>query len=52
VIYLGCLPLGWWSYQRHQQADAALAATPAAADDRPVRPREADEEHERPARLN
>jgi CDP-diacylglycerol--serine O-phosphatidyltransferase len=51
VIYLACLPLGWWSHQRYQQADAALAAAPAAADDRP-RPRQAEEEHERPARLN
>jgi len=52
VIYLACLPLGWWSHQRYQQADAALAAAPAAADDRPARPRQAEEEHERPARLN
>jgi CDP-diacylglycerol---serine O-phosphatidyltransferase len=51
VIYLACLPLGWWSHQRYQQADAALAVAPAAADDRP-RPRQAEEEHERPARLN
>jgi CDP-diacylglycerol--serine O-phosphatidyltransferase len=52
VIYLACLPLGWWSYQRYQQADAALAAAPAAADDRPARPHQSDEKHERPARLN
>jgi CDP-diacylglycerol--serine O-phosphatidyltransferase len=52
VIYLACLPLGWWLHQRHEQADTALAAVPAAGDDRPVRPRETDEERERPARLN
>jgi CDP-diacylglycerol--serine O-phosphatidyltransferase len=52
VVYLACLPLGWWSHQRYSQADAALAATPAAGDDRPARPREADEQHERPARFN
>jgi CDP-diacylglycerol--serine O-phosphatidyltransferase len=52
VVYLACLPLGWWSRQRYLQADAALAAAPAAGDDMPVRPREADEKPERPARLN
>jgi len=52
VIYLACLPLGWWSHQRYQQADTVLAAAPAAGDDRPVRPREADEHDQRPARLN
>jgi CDP-diacylglycerol--serine O-phosphatidyltransferase len=51
VAYLAGLPLGWWSYQRYLQADAALAAAPAAGSDRPVPPqREADDE--RPARLN
>jgi hypothetical protein len=52
VIYLACLPLGWWSQQRYSQADAALAATPAAGDDRRAHPREVEEQHERPARLN
>jgi CDP-diacylglycerol--serine O-phosphatidyltransferase len=52
VVYLGCLPLGWWSRQRYQQADAALEAVPAVGGDQPMRPREADEEHERPTRLN
>ncbi|MGB9368093.1 MAG: phosphatidylcholine/phosphatidylserine synthase [Xanthobacteraceae bacterium] len=52
VVYLACLPLGWWSRQRYLQADAALAAAPAAGDDMPVRPREADEKPEHPARLN
>jgi CDP-diacylglycerol--serine O-phosphatidyltransferase len=51
VVYLACLPLGWWSRQRYLQADAVLAAAPAAGSDRPVPPqREADDE--RPARLN
>lgn len=52
VIYLACLPLGWWSYQRYQQADAALAAAPVVGGDTPVQPRDAEEKHERPARLN
>jgi len=52
VVYLACLPLGWWSYQRYQQADAALAAAPATGSDAPTRPRHADEKPERPARLN
>src|SRR3954464_7489362 len=52
VVYLACLPLGWWSQQRYRQADAALAVAPAAGSDKPVRPRDADETHERPARLN
>jgi len=52
VVYLACLPLGWWSQQRYRHADAALAAAPAAGGDRPTHPHEADDEHERPARLN
>ena len=52
IIYLACLPLGWWSRQRYQLADAALAVAPAAGDDRPAPPREAEEKAERPARLN
>ncbi|MEJ0076122.1 MAG: phosphatidylcholine/phosphatidylserine synthase [Alphaproteobacteria bacterium] len=52
VAYLACLPLGWWLQQRHLQADAALAAVPAAGDDRPVRPPEVDAKHDRPPRLN
>ena len=51
VVYLGCLPLGWWSYQRYQQQDVALTAAPPAGGDQPMRPAsEADDE--RPARLN
>src|SRR5437868_9330878 len=46
VVYLGCLPLGWWSRQRYQQADAALEAVPAVGGDQPMRPREAYDEHD------
>ncbi len=52
LLYIVCLPLGWWSRQRYLQADAALAVAPAAGSDQPVPPREADEKPERPARLN
>ena len=31
LVYLACLPLGWFSYQRHKQADAAAASASAAA---------------------
>jgi CDP-diacylglycerol--serine O-phosphatidyltransferase len=54
LLYLACLPLGWTSYQRHLQADAAAAASvaqPAPAPDatHPLPPQSGDE---RPARLN
>ena len=53
VIYLACLPLGWFSYQRYLQADAAARRGRAAAGsdhaDPPPRNRRDDE---RPARLN
>ena len=26
LAYLGCLPLGWWSYREYQRKDAAVAA--------------------------
>ena len=52
IVYLACLPLGWWSRQRYQQADAALEAVPSVGGDQPMRPRETDDKHERPARLN
>jgi CDP-diacylglycerol---serine O-phosphatidyltransferase len=28
VVYLACLPLGWWSYREYQRKDAAAAAAP------------------------
>ena len=31
IVYLACLPLGWFSYQRYKQADAAAASASAAA---------------------
>jgi CDP-diacylglycerol---serine O-phosphatidyltransferase len=59
IVYLGCLPFGWFSYQRYQRADAeaaARAATPApAAADRSTPaapPGDASDDDERPARLN
>jgi CDP-diacylglycerol--serine O-phosphatidyltransferase len=53
VVYLACLPLGWFSYRRHQQEDAAAlqaASAPAHAASPSPPPIHADEE--RPARLN
>ena len=54
LAYVVLLPLGWFSYRRYQQADAAARVTtsPAASDQSaPVTPaREPDDE--RPARLN
>ena len=31
LVYIACLPLGWFSYQRYLQADAAAGASAAAA---------------------
>jgi CDP-diacylglycerol---serine O-phosphatidyltransferase len=54
IAYLACLPLGWFSYRRHEQADAAaLKEAPAPSDAAPASPpslQRADEE--RPIRLN
>jgi len=53
LAYLACLPLGWWSYRRHQEADAALAAAPPAGDERTPHTAPVHElEDERPSRLN
>ena len=54
LVYIACLPLGWFSYQRYLQADAAASASAAAAPAEsahaaPVPPAPSDE---RPARLN
>ena len=55
LVYLACLPLGWFSYQRHKQADAAAAsatcrAAPASEAALPPQPTQSGDE--RPARLN
>jgi len=56
VAYLACLPFGWWSYRRYQQADAAAiaAAGAPAGSDHPAGPvpPAPEPEDERPARLN
>ena len=53
-LYLACLPLGWFSYQRHKQADAAAASAGTAAAPAeaalPAQPTQSGDE--RPARLN
>jgi CDP-diacylglycerol--serine O-phosphatidyltransferase len=51
LAYLVLLPLGWFSYQRYQQADAAARVT-ATASDHPAAPPVRDPDDERPARLN
>lgn len=55
LAYLVLLPLGWFSYQRYQQADAAARVTAAtAASDHPAAsaPPARDPDGDRPARLN
>ncbi len=55
LAYLVLLPLGWFSYRRYQQADAAARVTAAtAASDHPAAsaPPVRDPDDERPARLN
>jgi CDP-diacylglycerol--serine O-phosphatidyltransferase len=55
LAYLVLLPLGWFSYRRYQQADAAARVTAAtAASDHPPAsaPPVRDPDNERPARLN
>jgi CDP-diacylglycerol--serine O-phosphatidyltransferase len=55
LAYLALLPLGWFSYQRHVQADAADAAAvamPAAPNEMAPTPRAPQPDDERPARLN
>ena len=58
AVYIGCLPFGWFSYRRYQQADAAVAragtaavatAPGVSAADAPPTERSDDE---RPIRLN
>lgn len=55
LAYLVLLPLGWFSYQRYQQADAAARVTATtAASDHPAAsaPPVRDPDDKRPARLN
>ena len=53
LAYLACLPLGWFSYQRYKQADAAAVTASAAAPGDPVLPPQPTQPgDERPARLN
>jgi CDP-diacylglycerol--serine O-phosphatidyltransferase len=56
VVYLGCLPLGWWSYQDHLRKDAVAAmapgASPVAADAAPLPGETMPSDEERPTRLN
>jgi CDP-diacylglycerol--serine O-phosphatidyltransferase len=57
VCYLACLPLGWVSYKEYQRKDAldAAHAQSVAADalvPGELSPRPADDDPERPARLN
>jgi CDP-diacylglycerol--serine O-phosphatidyltransferase len=55
LCYLACLPLGYLSYREYQRKDA-MAAAPVEADlaaaPHSTMPRSADDESERPARLN
>jgi CDP-diacylglycerol--serine O-phosphatidyltransferase len=56
LVYLACLPLGWFSYQRQLQADAAAltaaAAPPAEAAPAASPPPGTQADDDRPARLN
>src|SRR5882724_3458232 len=54
IAYLGCLPLGWFSYQRYLQADAAAAApvAPPASAEVAASPFPSQSGDDRPARLN
>ncbi len=57
LIYLACLPLGWWSYREYQRKDAAaVMAAPVPAGEAhvsagPIAPGH-DSDEDRPARLN
>jgi CDP-diacylglycerol--serine O-phosphatidyltransferase len=57
LIYLGCLPLGWWSHREYQRKDAAtVAAASASASETQVATGSIapgnDADHDRPSRLN
>jgi CDP-diacylglycerol--serine O-phosphatidyltransferase len=57
LVYLACLPLGWWSYREYQRKDAAAVATASAPTGETqvatgsIAPGH-DTDHDRPARLN
>jgi CDP-diacylglycerol--serine O-phosphatidyltransferase len=57
LIYLACLPLGWWSHREYQRKDAAsFAAASAPAGEAQVATGSIapghDTDHDRPPRLN
>ena len=52
LAYLACLPLGWFSYQRYMQADAAASATALSDEHEPPVAAPQPPSDERPARLN
>jgi CDP-diacylglycerol--serine O-phosphatidyltransferase len=53
IVYLGCMPLGWSSYQRYRRADAAAGAMDTATEGEPgIAPAATPADDERPARLN
>jgi CDP-diacylglycerol--serine O-phosphatidyltransferase len=56
LLYLACLPVGWWWYQQYKRKDAIAAAasdSAASADVDPAPlPGEAKPADERPTRLN
>jgi CDP-diacylglycerol---serine O-phosphatidyltransferase len=52
VAYLALLPLGWFSYQRYQQADAAAVAAATPSDSHAAPPVTREPDDDRPARLN
>ena len=57
LVYLACLPLGWWSHREYQRKDAAaLAAASVPAGETQVAAASIapghDADHDRPARLN
>jgi CDP-diacylglycerol---serine O-phosphatidyltransferase len=52
VAYLALLPLGWFSYQRYQQADAAALAAATSTETHVAPPVTHEPDDDRPARLN
>lgn len=54
IIYLACLPLGWWAYRENVRKDMAAAMTTSepAAEDMPLPGEPTAPADERPPRLN